>query len=232
MIIDILFLAWNRLEFTRLSVMALLVSTDWTAVRSLWLYDDGSTDGTLELLQRVKAPCETHLVQSCLRSPVAIMNWFITEVKPEVFAKIDNDTMLPLFWLEECTAAMVRHPHVDLLGIEPMYECQPGQVERECVRASHIGGIGLMRGRVFDTLPVPNKVFGFTGWQKQRPEVIKAWLRPALPVVLLNKLPIEPWHSLSVKYRAMGWQRPWETYTENDRQLWAGVEEESCRNSQ
>ena len=218
--IDILFLAWNRLRFTRFSISALLHNTDWAKVRSLWLYDDGSEDGTLELLKTIKAPCKTALVQTTLRSPVAIMNDFINRVKPEVFAKIDNDTVVPPLWLNECTDLMEANPQIDILGIEPMHEVAKGPVPRSCVGTKWVGGIGLMRGHVFNTLPVPNGRFGFTSWQKWTPKVAKAWIQPALPVILLNRVPVEPWCSLSDEYIRKGWQRPWEPYTKADRALW------------
>lgn len=93
---------------------------------------------------------------------------------------------------------------------------------RECVYTQHIGGIGLMRGRAFEgqRMPKPNGRFGFTIWQKHHPAVVKAWLRPSLPVFLLDRMPMEPWRSLSVEYVANGWQRQWDAYTEADRPLW------------
>ena len=227
--IDLLYLAWNRLEFTRASIAALLANTNWSMVRTLWLYDDGSTDGTLELLKTVKivdpvtleTVCPVELEQTNLRSPVATMNHFMDRVKPELFAKIDSDVIVPPYWLEECVQVLERNPKVDMLGIEAMY---PPLLrgERECVSTDHVGGIGLIRGRAFEgqRVPRPNGRFGFTMWQRRHLEVVKVWLQPSLPVILLDKLPMEPWWSLSAQYVANGWQRVWYAYTEADQPLW------------
>lgn len=223
MTVDILFLAWNRLRFTRFSISALLHNTNWAKVRSLWLYDDGSEDGTLELMKTVKAPCATTLVQTKLHSPVAIMNDFLQRAKPEVFAKIDNDVVVPPLWLEECTVLMKADLKVDILGIEPMHEVVAGPVKRECIGTRWIGGIGLMRSRVFTSLPVPNGRFGFTTWQKRHADVAKMWIKPALPVILLNRVPVDPWCTLSAEYGQKGWQRPWIPYSVNDWGLWDGA---------
>lgn len=219
--LDLLYLAWNRLEFTRASVAALLTNTNWSMVRALWIYDDGSTDGTLEMLQTVKAPSAVKWVHTSLRSPVATMNHFVDSAKPELFAKIDNDVVVPPHWLEECCLAMERNPQVDMLGIEAMYPTSQ-QGERECILTDHIGGIGLIHSRAFNgqRVPKPSGRFGFGTWQKRHSAVVKAWLNPSLPVILLDRLPMNPWRSLSEQYIAMGWQRPWDAYTEADKLLW------------
>jgi hypothetical protein len=323
--LDLLYLAWNRLEFTRASLEALQANTDWSKVRKLWLYDDGSTDGTLELLNTVSVPCGVNLVQTSFRSPVATMNHFINNAKPELFAKIDNDVIVPPHWLGACRLVMEQNPAVDMLGIEAMYPSQLSEtverevvpqhevvpdnncmqdyvarravlihgealragdrlsidspvrrnprrlghlcarraltletldnnhrvgyctmhnrtevvdlralsdspqmetvivpIGRECVLTDHIGGIGLMRGRAFEgqRMPRPNGRWGFTIWQKYHPEITKAWMNPSLAVILLNRLPMEPWCSLSAEYAANDWQRPWDVYTEADWPLW------------
>jgi hypothetical protein len=82
--------------------------------------------------------------------------------------------------------------------------------------ASHIGGIGLMRVSTFKrrTRLVANGRFGFTEWQHEyQPK--RGWITPDLPVVLLDRMPIEPWASLSARYISEGWQRRWTTYFED-----------------
>ena len=222
--IDILFLAYNRQEFTAAALKALWKNTCWKAVQRTWLYDDGSTDGTLELLRSYESPTTT-VVQTELRSPVAITNDFLTQRDPApVFAKIDNDTMVCPGWLEQCLDVMDRYPEIDLLGIEPMYPCEGlDRVEPRGIElADTIGGIGLMRTRAFTSLPVPDGRMGFTGWQSRNSQVKKAWINPALPVFLLNRLPIEPWATLSATYVQKGWQRAWPgPYRPGREKLWS-----------
>jgi hypothetical protein len=140
----------------------------------------------------------------------------------DLFAKIDNDTMVPPLWLSECVRVMEGEPSIDLLGLEAMHPTHYGRVHREYEPASFIGGIGLFRARAFEgrALPVAEGRFGFTAWQERHPEVVKGWLNPALPVCLLDRVPFEPWRSLSAEYEAAGWQRPWTRYREDTVGLW------------
>ena len=50
--IDILYVAFNRKEMTQASFTALRQNTAWEQVRTLYVVDDGSEDGTLEWLER------------------------------------------------------------------------------------------------------------------------------------------------------------------------------------
>jgi Glycosyltransferases, probably involved in cell wall biogenesis len=228
-LIDVLYLAHNRLEFTKASLKALLENTDWGQARLL-VYDDNSTDGTREFLER-SLPVWASLTKGKYRSPVAVMNDYILKsnpshgVGPQVFAKIDSDTMVPPGWLEESAAVMTRNPSLDFLGIEAHCVPSDGAVrpDRDYRECQHIGGIGLMRTRAFVTLPRPNnKFFGFTEFQLQLPQIQKGWIRPSLPVFLLDHLPREPWRSLSRDYIAKEWQREqWGPYPESVSDLWS-----------
>jgi glycosyltransferase involved in cell wall biosynthesis len=229
MTLDVIFLAWNRLAFTREAFAALYAGTNWTDVRRLVIYDDGSTDGTAELLDEFAEDLGLHCgglvietVRTKLRSPVAVMNDYLRRNPAELFAKIDSDTVVPPGWLIECLNVLRRQPEVDLLGIEAIYPSDMAAAVRNASPTGHIGGIGLMRTAVFDVYGLPQAAgrLGFSDWQVKHPDVRKAWLNPALPVILLDRLPFEPWASLSRQYEAAGWQRPWKRYTEADRKLW------------
>lgn len=222
--IDLLFLAHNRLEFTRACVDALIANTDWSLVRQVWVYDDASTDGTREYLHGVDWPVTQQLKCGQFGGPVAIMNHFLERADfPEFFAKIDNDTLVPPRWLAECLDVMERNPSLDLLGIECSSDTPESRVENRGIEpALHIGGIGLMRGRAFQRGgPTPDGRQGFTQWQHINPSITKAWMSPPIPVALLDHLPMEPWRSLNEKYEAAGWQRrPWGFYEERSHRLW------------
>jgi hypothetical protein len=69
---------------------------------------------------------------------------------------------------------------------------------------------------------VPHGTYGgFTDWQLLHKEVRKGWILPPLKVFLLDRLPMEPWASLSRKYIAAGDQRPWANYKPADAHLWS-----------
>jgi hypothetical protein len=220
--IHLLFLAHNRLEFTKACVAALIANTDWSLVRHVWCYDDFSSDGTKAYLQSLTWPVESTLYLKKLYGPVAIMNHFLQLAKPEMFAKIDNDTIVPPGWLNACLDVMDASPELELLGIECGHDNPEMAGPRSYRRAHHIGGIGLMRAEVFSKygLPRPDGRMGFTAWQ-ERNDVHAGWLEPPLPVALLDHLPMEPWRSLSALYVRNGWQRqPWGFYEQKSSKLW------------
>jgi glycosyltransferase involved in cell wall biosynthesis len=171
--IDILFLAHNRIEFTKASLETLCKNTDWSEVRRLIVSDDNSIDGTREYLKEFSYPCDTELVVGKFGGPVAVMNRYLCEREGEndgrIFAKIDNDVMVPPGWLNECLRTMSKHPELGLLGIEAFTPLgtPPAGDARDYEPARHIGGIGLMRAGCFVTLPRANGRLGFTAWQER-----------------------------------------------------------------
>ncbi len=229
--IDILYLAWNRREFTEASLKALRENTDWSRVRRMFLYCDGigQDDGTRDLMAEfvLDAPIgDTHLyVSKEYGGPCSIMNHYLELIRALWFAKIDNDVIVPPGWLPECLRVLRNDPRVDLLGIEATYppaavgECKPSG--RGTEPTDHIGGIGLMRTACFTDPIDAHGRMGFSQWQIDHPSVVKAWLNPGLPVILLDRLPFEPWRSLSDGYIKKGWQRAWKNYTEADKAIWS-----------
>lgn len=219
--VDILFLTHNRLEFTKATWMALLRTTAWSRVRFVHWYDDDSIDGTAEFIEETKDACPVpmFLHRGTYGNPVAVMVDYLRGDPSEIFAKIDNDTLVPQYWLTECLHVMGHHPELDLLGIEVFDAIVAGKCKRSYREANHIGGIGLMRSSAFrhGSLPSPKgQRYGFTEWQQDMGIVKKGWLVPAIPVVLLDLIPHEPWASISQKYIAKGWQRAWPKYESRD----------------
>jgi hypothetical protein len=231
-LIDIIYLAHNRLEFTRTTLPNLIANTNWNSVDRFIVYDDASSDGTTEYLLNYEAP-RFQVKTGEWGSPVAVMNDYLVNEGPNhsTFAKIDNDTMVPSGWLESCLYVMDADPGLDLLGIEAFRPVQPGIIARSYDPAQFIGGIGLMRVSAFreaEYLPRPNGRQGFTQWQERHGRVRKGWLNPALPVFLLDWLPREPWLSLTAEYVEQGWSRDWHNifpevcpYPEDRNDLWS-----------
>jgi predicted glycoside hydrolase/deacetylase ChbG (UPF0249 family) len=220
--VDLIYLTWNRRAFTEASMAALRANTDWSLVRQVTVYDDGSTDGTLDLVMRFCTDCPVpcYSCQTNLRSPVATMNMFLTSAQPTPwFVKLDSDVIVPPGWLGDCIATLRRWPHVDLLGLEAKNDPVHAPARRAIESTDHIGGIGLMRTSAFTELPVAAGRLGFSDWQIKH-DVTKVWLNPSLPVILLDRLPFEPWSALSAEYEAKGWQRPWKRYAIGENVLW------------
>lgn len=241
MTIDILFLAKNRLEFTRASLAALEANTNWRLVRRMLVWDDGSTDGTLGLFDDFLMTVAGMGVIGELQfrdrhgSPAEIMNRVFAAVLPEppgdIVCKIDNDTIVPPGWLDQCAAMMEAHPQLEILGLEPPLSRVPYRTPApEDIAPSNaiyahcgaVGGVFLARTSAFRSRPPikPHSIYGgFGEWQVEH-GVRAGWCVPPLKLFLLDRLPFEPWVSLGKEYEAQGWQRKWMHYPESAKSLW------------
>lgn len=229
--VDILYCAWNRLEFTKASFELLKRNTEWRHVSKVVVYDDGSEDGTLEFLQEAGAelPVPAYEVRrGGWHSTGATMNDFIALTEAEQFVKIDNDIALPPNWLGIMRDVAMRNPETELIGMEAGWTGkQEGKQARRnytVTPARHIGGVGLMRTEAFTrrrAIPLSlgkNGRAGFTIWQ-YRSGPSAGWVTPDLAVVQFDRLPIEPWMTLSTRYVEEGWARAWPPY-EHDMHNW------------
>ncbi len=108
-------------------------------------------------------------------------------------------------------ATLDAFPALDVLGMQPS-ELPPkkGISARDVLYAGHIGGVGLIRRRIFDVCrPRANGLFGWSEWQGEHSRVMKAWANPPLPIFGLDQLGVEPWKSLMDAYIEKGWTRAW-----------------------
>ncbi len=243
--IDLLYVAYNRREMTQASFTALRENTAWRQVRTLYVVDDGSEDGTLPWLEDQQSAWKAKggeqasygtdfvLCTGPVGGPVAATNWYLHNSSEEIetFAKIDNDFVVCPGWLD---VALLQHylgPDFDLIGFEP-HRGRPQPVRStnhsdwKLEEAQHIGGKGLIRKRGFERsgcLPYPRGKHGyqgFTQWQRKHKNVQKAWLTPDLCCFGLDQLPFEPWRSLTAMYEENGWQRRWPEYDPEDATYW------------
>ena len=206
--LDVLYVAWNRLEFTDFSYQMLLANTAWDRVSKRFL---------AEMAEQAPVPCD--FWQDELHSPPAVMNRYVARSEAEWFAKIDNDIVVPPGWLEAMQEVIDGSPTVELLGMEagrglPVTPEWDGVYRFE--DGSHMGGVGLLKVDAFRRrvrMKEGDGRFGFTEWQHEyRP--VRGWINPDLPVVSLDRVPFEPWAKLSERYVDKEWQRPWGKYHE------------------
>jgi hypothetical protein len=226
--IDVLYLCHGRLEFTQATLPALMQNTDWSLVNELVVYNDAAPDHprTYDYLREVAADEEVKIRDTNLGSPVAVMNHFLARSQAEIFAKIDNDIVVPPGWLNALTSVMEQDPDLELLGMEPGMSAQRAQQENDqsCwtwTPSSHIGGVGLMRRSAFDDRPplVPDGRFGFTEWQHEHTP-LRGWIEPDLRMFALDQLPFEPWLSLTARYVKKGLNREWGVYSRQMSYYW------------
>lgn len=226
MSLDVVYLTYERLEFTRFTFEKLLQNTAWDRVTSLQVFDDGSSDGTREWLDvnLDRAPVKVIFRSEKHRSPPATMNQYLASTEADLFAKIDSDTVVPPGWLDAMLSVLDAHPDVELLGMEAgrgghalegfdgVYGYEP---------CTHIGGVGVMRTAAFTSRPPidAHGRYGFDHWQV-RHDPVRGWVAPDIRVCSLDMLPVEPWRSLSDRYISHGWQRAWPTYDPKMPETW------------
>lgn len=214
--IDILFVSYNRLLYTREALHALMENTEWEHVRRLVIADDNSTDGTREgpigsmgmywaATPAHAAGTELAIVHEAFGGPVAATNMYLERYSDgvDVFAKIDNDFIVCPGWLGEMLRVMAANPWVDILGTEPFTggPTPIGDPDRRAEKCRHIGGKGLMKVSAWDGRPMwADGRQGFTQWQERNEAVVKAWLTPDIATFGLDQLPHEPWPTISRRY--------------------------------
>lgn len=228
MSLDVLYLSWNRWEFTEATLPLLWANTEWDLVRRFVVYDDGSEPPILAKLEALVAssPVEIDFRKTHHRSPVAVMRDYLTHEPASTFAKIDNDVAVPPGWLSDLLSVWA--DRIDLLGMElgqPHGLLAANGEPRRFVESSHIGGVGLMRTSAFERYPKMRPVgrFGFTEWQHTyRP--VRGWIFPEVNAPCLDRLPTEPWVGLSERYESFGWQRPWWKYPAEASRYWEWME--------
>lgn len=239
--IDILYLAKGRPEFTAESLKALAENTDWTLVRHLIIATDGETMREGMVARAPIPPTVLHYDHAPTGGPVNAMLRYLARTPAQVFCKLDNDVIVPPGWLEPCVRVMVRNPELSFLGIEPpasrtrapWSKSAPAAPELSPLREGNtsgyavcdaIGGIGLMRSGAFSNrvrMRQHSTYGGFTDWQLYNVGLVKGWIVPPLKLFLLDRLPFDPWLSLSKRYIAEGSQRPWTNYAEaSGSELW------------
>ncbi len=233
--VDLLYVAHNRLAFTQATFPALVANTNWDLVRHLHVLDDLSTDGTAGYLAAevselyAATGMKIDYVSQRFGGPVAAMNYALDRCEPGALVKVDSDLLLCPGWLDALLDVLTVNEQLDVLGFEAGFGVglAPADAERTFYEAAHVGGIGAFRTRAFaQSRPRPHeRFFGWTDWQRKHARC--GWLTPDLPCVLLDHLPFEPWRSLALEYVERGWSRAWPAYPESMREWWAWAFEEA-----
>lgn len=231
--VDLLFIAWNRFQFTKWSFESLLKYTEWELVDKLVVHDDGSTDGTSEYLrEQVRhAPANVEVIFRAgphLGGPVAVMNHSLLNDKlgSKYFIKMDNDIIFCKGWLTEAHEVMERNHGLGVLGLEYFdgdckWTDEMGSAIRGWRDAVHVGGDNIMLRSLFEgDLPVANGRFGFTEWQRLRRQVKKGWITPHIPLFKVDLVPHVGIQNLVLAYREQEWQRPWPCFNPDYSKPW------------
>lgn len=180
--IPILLTCYNRLEFTKRAFHAL------TKVHNATIYviDNGSTDGTVEFLKRqIGIP---FLILNLTNLGVAgAMNQFLRATKNhKIVGKCDNDTILPRDFVDRMLPHL-RYADIVQAKHPLLKETCPGGFDafvepmrkQGSLRFNHfVGGSGILFRRDLITDAIPETEWALGGWrhyQREHPELRKAF---------------------------------------------------------
>lgn len=113
-VIELAFITWNRLEYTRLSLERLLA--DPTEEFRLSIWDNASTDGTREYLRNEVTDPRIHDVTFSDENvgQVEAVNTIWSRSKADLLGKVDNDCLQTPGWTRTLEAA---HSDIPELGV-------------------------------------------------------------------------------------------------------------------
>lgn len=132
MTIDLVFITYNRLEYTKLALASLLA--DSTEEFSLTIWDNASTDGTVEYMKKeVNDPRIADIIFSKENvGQLAAMNKVWGRSKADLLGKLDNDCLVTPGWTRILAEA---HNDIPNLGVVACWHYPPEDFDYE--RAKH-----------------------------------------------------------------------------------------------
>lgn len=183
--VEIIYLTYNRLEYTQRSLPALLES-DHDVDYKVFIHDNGSTDGTVKWLRSIDHPRIARITYGEINRGIApVTNEFWRSTRATYIGKIDNDIIVPEGWMREILLRL-EHAEEDRMGPVTLYhwiEDWASDVDlaksaiattsngSQFLRSQHTGGNYIFHRYLLEELgPVPeDEGFkgGFTRWQWQ-----------------------------------------------------------------
>jgi glycosyltransferase involved in cell wall biosynthesis len=174
---DALMITYNRIDYTRKSLPALLRSD----CNEIYVIDNGSTDGTKEYIDHL--PCfKRHSKRNSIASA---MNYFLKWSTSEYVVKVDNDTIIPP---DFCARMMPHMKHADIVQAKHSiikatdpdgWEGFTKNMKREngLLYNHFVGGSGIMfkRDKVKEIPETEWLIGGWRQFQREHPELKKAF---------------------------------------------------------
>ena len=185
--IPILFTTYNRLEYSKKSLQALIDSDCGDII----VVDNYSTDGTVEWLQSLNHTKVKIILNSKNEGVAGAMNIFLEWTKDyHVVGKVDNDTIVPKDWcvklknkMDALQIDIIQAKHHILKETHPkgfdswMQTMTQSRIDNSIYYNSFVGGSGILFNREkIHLIPQTEwKLYGWFQFQKQHPEMRKAF---------------------------------------------------------
>ena len=126
--IELAFVTWNRLEYTRLALSRLLSDPDEEFRLSIW--DNGSTDGTRDYLRDEVDDPRVHDITFSDENvgQIVAVNTIWSSSQADLLGKVDNDCLQTSGWTRTLAAA---HHDIDRLGVVACWHYFPDDFDYE-----------------------------------------------------------------------------------------------------
>jgi len=178
--IHLAFLTYNRLDYTKMALAALLADPDEEFALTIW--DNGSSDGTQNYLKTVQDRRIVKMVFSEKnRGQTYVTNKIWSETDAELVGKVDNDCLVTAGWTRILAKA---HQDLPQLGVVGCWHFFPGDFDYG--RAKHkiqtFGNHQIFRHPWVDgsALLVKRKVYQQYGPCREKEYLTRFWLKLAL----------------------------------------------------
>lgn len=225
---DLITFTYNRLAYTRAALSTVVENTasyGWEWIRWI-IVENASVDGTREYVRALKAShpdIDIELIENDRPRVVAAnMNLAIERCSAPFIAKIDNDILVPPFWLESLKRIIDAFPDLAVLGGGRYDGAEPFQRDGIGYYAvDNVGGNFLARAEPLECEPIESPVgefdthekwrfSGFSAWQWRLPKVFSGpsvigWAYPFVDLRHMDS-PDYP-NRRTNEYQALGWGR-------------------------
>lgn len=149
--VECLLPCYKRPEYTAQCIKALEESTYENTLFHLW--DDGSNDGTEEILRRSSLNKRVVVNEKNMGLRNVLIN-FIEMASAEFICVVGNDCLMPKNWMSDILDVFKKNPTVDILSpdVFPSHAAlrmgEPDTEGKGYMRSSHVGGLWFMRRRL------------------------------------------------------------------------------------
>ncbi len=114
--IDILYISYNRPDYTKMSLKRLLDTCD-DSMR-VWVWHNGTDKETLDVLQSFRYHSNFYKFYHSIENKKlnAPTNWMWSTAKGDFLSKIDDDCLMPLGWADVLRQAHTDMPQFGVIG--------------------------------------------------------------------------------------------------------------------
>jgi len=131
MTIDLVFITFNRLEYTKLALASVLADPQENFSLTIW--DNASTDGTVEYLKNhVSDNRIADIIFSAKNiGQIEAVNQIWSKSKADLLGKLDNDCIMTPGWTRQLSQA---HKDIENLGVVACWHFAPEEFDYERAR--------------------------------------------------------------------------------------------------